>query len=210
MSQPKARRKEQWKTLTRQSILDSAIRLISRHGLQGLTMERVAADAGVSKGTLYVYFKDKEHLLDSVKEHALQPLWEEVYSILDGDLAPARKIEEMVRGHLGYFDEHRDFFRIFLLERQAAQSPLKRQQSTRYQMYLDKVASVIGDGRRRGDFKALAPGKVATMFVEAEIAMSLRRLLDPSPDPVAGDARILVEVFLRGLSKVPHAGGRAK
>ena len=43
----------------RREILDATATLIEEGGIQRLTMDRVAERAGVAKGTIYVYFKDK-------------------------------------------------------------------------------------------------------------------------------------------------------
>lgn len=210
MNSPKARRKEQWKTLTRQAILEAVVRLISHLGISGMTMDRVAAEAGVSKGTIYLHFADKGHLLDAVKEFTLQPLTDSICALLEGDLPPLEKIEALVACHLGYFDAHREFFRIFLLERQVAQLHLKRQRSGRYQDYVDRLAQVIQEGSRTGALKPLAPAKVAAMLVEAEIAVCLRRLGTAPPDPVEEDARLLTEVFLRGITERPNPKGKPR
>jgi len=47
----------------RAKILEAALEVCQRHGVEGARMEEVAARAGVSKGTLYRYFKNKEELL---------------------------------------------------------------------------------------------------------------------------------------------------
>ena len=47
----------------RARILEAALEVCQRHGVEGARMEEVAARAGVSKGTLYRYFENKEELL---------------------------------------------------------------------------------------------------------------------------------------------------
>ena len=47
----------------RARILEAALEVCQRHGVEGARMEEVAARAGVSKGTLYRYFESKEELL---------------------------------------------------------------------------------------------------------------------------------------------------
>ena len=47
-------------------ILSAAAELVRGEGMERLTMERVAAKAGVAKGTVYIYFKDKEELINSL------------------------------------------------------------------------------------------------------------------------------------------------
>ena len=59
-----ARSKEELlKVFRTEEILQAARRVISRDGLADASVERIAAEAGVAKGTLYLYFDSKETLL---------------------------------------------------------------------------------------------------------------------------------------------------
>ncbi|MGH7864881.1 MAG: helix-turn-helix domain-containing protein, partial [Candidatus Binataceae bacterium] len=44
-------------------ILDATRRVIGRYGFQGATIDRVAEEAKVAKGTIYLYFETKDSLL---------------------------------------------------------------------------------------------------------------------------------------------------
>jgi AcrR family transcriptional regulator len=57
--QPRAERKP----LTRDAIVDAALRLLERDGLQGLTMRRLAQELGSGAASLYWHVGDKEELL---------------------------------------------------------------------------------------------------------------------------------------------------
>lgn len=59
----------------RAAILDSATRMFTAHGFDGVSMDEIAADAGVSKLTVYSHFVDKETLFAAaVKSHCEQGL----------------------------------------------------------------------------------------------------------------------------------------
>ena len=49
-----------------QEILDAAFVEFSHHGYAVTTLDRIAERAGVTKGTIYVYFQNKEHLFISM------------------------------------------------------------------------------------------------------------------------------------------------
>ncbi|RJX68817.1 TetR/AcrR family transcriptional regulator [Vibrio sinensis] len=53
-------------------ILTAAEKLIAESGFQGLSMQKVANEAGVAAGTIYRYFSDKEDLLNEVRLHVAQ------------------------------------------------------------------------------------------------------------------------------------------
>ena len=58
-------RKEQGNTDSRNEIINAAARLISREGTQGLTVRSVCSEAGLSVGTFYYFFRDKNDLMMS-------------------------------------------------------------------------------------------------------------------------------------------------
>jgi len=59
----------------RAAILDAAKRLFPRHGFDGVSMDQIAADAGVSKLTVYSHFRDKDTLFtEAVREKCQQQL----------------------------------------------------------------------------------------------------------------------------------------
>jgi AcrR family transcriptional regulator len=63
---PKPSRRESKKLQRRNSILVAAEELFSEKGFKGTTMQEVSGKAGLSKGTVYLYFKSKEELYLSV------------------------------------------------------------------------------------------------------------------------------------------------
>ena len=56
----------------RQKIIDAAESLIAESGFQGLSMHKLAKEAGVAAGTIYRYFSDKEDLLQQVRLEVTQ------------------------------------------------------------------------------------------------------------------------------------------
>ena len=66
----------------RAEILDAALRLFSSKGFHDTTMEEVANAAGVAKGTIYLYFQSKEHLLLALKRDFMQGLTDAVANIV--------------------------------------------------------------------------------------------------------------------------------
>ena len=60
----------------RQAILDAALTVFAERGFETARLDDVAARAGVAKGTLYLYFKDKETLFEEVVRSAISPILE--------------------------------------------------------------------------------------------------------------------------------------
>jgi len=185
-----------WASYKRQSIQEAVIRLICREGLKSVTMERVAEETGIAKGTVYLHYRDKQELLDSVKESALTPVMRNVETILRGEGAAAGKLRDCATEYLSYFDQHRDLFRVLIYERAVTRAQGSRYQSERYQHLLQDVAKVIRDG-----FRSVDAHNVAAMFIESMFAVMNQRLRSEKPAPVERDVDLIVDVFMHGLQK---------
>jgi AcrR family transcriptional regulator len=190
-----------WQDLKRESIQQAVIRLMCREGLKSVTMERVAQEVGIAKGTVYLHYRDKQELLDSVKDAALSPMVAEIDAIYRGDTAPDRKLLDYALTYLRYFDERRDLFRILLYEREVTRVWGARYQSDRYRHLADATQRVIREGIRREIFRDVDAHQAATMFVESTMAMMNHRLQGESPKPVEEDAELVAGIFVRGLRR---------
>jgi AcrR family transcriptional regulator len=200
MLKPKTERKRLFNQITRKAIQEAVVNLVTRTGTRKVTMDQVAAEAGMSKGCLYIHFHSKKELLESVKTASFKPLGDQVQEILEGSLSPSQKIESIVYRLFSYFDENRGLFRFLLEEREIAQSQAMRQKNSRYRNFVERIAQVLDDGVATGMFRHMDSKKVASIFIEAMIAMTARRLLEESPGPLDEDVRLLIQVLFRGIT----------
>ena len=76
--------------LTRQAIVDAALRLFRAGGYDRTTMRAIADEAGVSAGNAYYYFGSKEHLVQAFYDQLQVEHAEAAAQVLDGDRARAR------------------------------------------------------------------------------------------------------------------------
>ncbi len=94
-------------SMTREALYEAAVTILEEEGWQGLTMERLAASAGVAKGTVYNYFRDKREIIYFVAERSMEDLRENILGtdISRGD--PVRHLEEFVGSLLEHMFEKR-------------------------------------------------------------------------------------------------------
>lgn len=91
--QPKQARSRQM----RADILEAALRVLADVDPRRFTMVRIAAVAGISIGSLYQYYPDKESLLVALHEREVEAAWAEVAAILAArGLAPRERVERTV------------------------------------------------------------------------------------------------------------------
>ena len=95
----------QYKTELREKIMQSAMENFAKKGFDRTRMEDIAAAAGLAKGTLYLYFKNKEDLFYAICDHNLEELRNQLYRLFnrkENILLDAEKFyDEYQRGSLG-------------------------------------------------------------------------------------------------------------
>ncbi len=190
-----------WQSFKRQSIQQAVIQLMCREGLDAVTMERVAQEAGIAKGTIYLHYRDKQELLDDVKNSSLDPMVAKMEDIFASEAPADRKLQTYSLRYLNYFDERRDLFRILLYERAVLRAQGARFQGDRRRRLVEGAARVIRDGIAKGIFRDIDPDAVAAMFVDSNMTMMNQRLLNESPRAVEEDAEMITDLFLRGLKR---------
>jgi len=72
----------------KQAILDAALSVFAEGGFEAARLDDVAARAGVAKGTLYLYFKDKETLFEEVVRNSASPILERIGTLATAPDAP--------------------------------------------------------------------------------------------------------------------------
>lgn len=151
------------KVETRDSVLDACERLMGRLGYQKMTMEDVAAEAGISKRALYLHFQGKEDIaistIDRIAGRCVYSLEEIARSPRPAD----EKIREMLAARvLVRVDAVRDYF----LTLDEIMSTLRRQYMERREEYFEREAEVFAKVLRDG-FKVSDDKKTARAMLDA-------------------------------------------
>src|SRR5271170_7593456 len=87
---------------TRGALLESAARGLSRYGYGNLILERVASEAGYTRGALYHQFKDKEDLALAVIDWVDEAWRQEVGRQVEQESDPVAALIALARGHAVY------------------------------------------------------------------------------------------------------------
>ncbi|MFC8271317.1 TetR family transcriptional regulator [Streptomyces sp. NPDC057271] len=154
---------------TRNALLESAARGLSRHGYSNLVLEQVARDAGYTRGALYHQFKDKQDLALAVSEWVFEAWDREVGHQVEGEREPLAALLTLARAHTVFC--RRDIARVAValrLEFSGQDHPIGRQVETGYRRLLDLCTDCIAAGRATGSIPDGPPaGDVALAYVGA-------------------------------------------
>jgi AcrR family transcriptional regulator len=183
-----------------ESITEGALRAIERKGAT-VTMQDIADESGISKGTLYLYFKDRDELLHRVSESGLARLLDNIEGVFAKGLPFEDTIRELVLTKLRFFDERRALYRVhFELRFPQGRDPFcdarKHAPPPEKQLYVDRLTRYFEEQlEKKKDARRLA------QFISETIAgLLFRRIPETHGPSLESDAEFLSDLLLNGLS----------
>jgi AcrR family transcriptional regulator len=143
-----------------QEILEAAFVEFSRNGYAMTTLDRVAEHAGVTKGTIYVYFENKEHLFISMVREVTKTALDTVHMMLETHEGTTA---DLLRAQFSFIYQHivEDRRRREVLRMLIAEAPRFPELADRYHQEilrpcLDMLRQAIRRGMDRGEFRKSA------------------------------------------------------
>jgi AcrR family transcriptional regulator len=118
----------------RRQIIDAARALFAHRGYHGVTVDAIAAWAGISKGNLYWYFKSKQDILQLLFDDVIEQLTKPSGIILKSDISPQDKLRAFAMSHLHAAEAYPDA--VSLMLQIAGQQELKDIVSSGYSLWM--------------------------------------------------------------------------
>jgi len=193
---------------TRNALLESAARGLSRYGYSNLNLERVAADAGYTRGALYHQFADKQALVLAVIDWVDQTWQLEVGRLVAAERDPAIALILLARGHAVYC--RRDVARVAIalrLEFAGQEHPVGRHLERVSAGFLTRCTRLISAGRRAGSLPAGPPATALALGFFGALEGTVIQLAGQAPHDQLLAARAAAGVL--GLERVPEAAWQA-
>jgi AcrR family transcriptional regulator len=184
---------------TRNALLESAARGLSRYGYGNLVLEHVAGDAGYTRGALYHQFKDKEDLALAVIGWINENWLRDVGEPAKQEPGPVAELIALARGHAVFC--RRDIARVVMalrVEFSGQDHPLGREVERISETGVKRVARLIEAGRKDG---SIPPGPPARA-----VAFAFFGAMQGTVIQVAGMAPHDEELAARGVAGVLGLG----
>jgi AcrR family transcriptional regulator len=171
----------------RERILDAAVTLIAREGIDDVRIARIAMAAGVSASLLHYHFDSREALLAEALEHSYEIAGNARISVPEDEPAPAtRRLAAMIDQCLPLNDELRDDWVLWVeLWLRAVRHPELRPTAARlYERMRVWFAEAIAEGVQAGEFTADDPGRTADRLLALIDGYGIRALNEDPTMPV--------------------------
>lgn len=182
------------------------MRVIARKGMAAATMQEIAEEARVAKGTIYLYFRDRDELVEKTFESAMGQLMELVDDALNRETTFDQKIRDVISAQLAFFSQNREFFRLYLSMRMPEGSPerQRRQKVTCQPQYRDRVqklATALEQAMERGEVRRADSYRLALFIIEGSTAVLIERLTEEASPAESADVDLIVGMILDGVHK---------
>lgn len=188
------------------SIQEATMRVIARKGMAAATMQEIAEEAGVAKGTIYLYFRDRDELVEKTFETAMEKLFVQIDDALDRDMSFEEKLRAVMSAQLTFFSQNREFFRLYLSLRMPEGTPAQQRKQQRacrpqYRQRVDKFADVLKQAIARGELREVDADRLSLFIIEGSTAVILERLTEKTSPVETADVELLVSLILDGVRK---------
>jgi AcrR family transcriptional regulator len=101
---------------TKQRLFDASMELIGERGAAGVTVDEIAAAAGVSKGTVYYNFGSKSDLIAQLLRHGVDIMLGRLQTIEGLHADPLEAMEAMLGQAMDFMDDYPSFARLWISE----------------------------------------------------------------------------------------------
>ena len=186
------------------SIQDATMRVIARKGMAAATMQEIAEEAGVAKGTIYLYFRDRDELVEKTFQTAITQLMNEIDVAIEQDIPIEPKIRAIMQAQFGFFGRNREFFRLYLSLRMP-EGPAERQHrqtqkcQPQYRDRVQRLADALSRAMDRGEIRQVNAYKLALFIIEGSTAIILERLNEDAPTHDETDVDLITGLILDGV-----------
>ncbi|MGA7238079.1 MAG: TetR/AcrR family transcriptional regulator [Bryobacteraceae bacterium] len=184
------------------AILDAARAVFSRDGYAASSVEEVAAEAGIAKGTVYLYFSSKEELYLAALLRDVKAFGSAARTEMERAPTLLEKIEAFLRIRLEYCHAHEDFLRIYLTEygKMSAMTPIAKQLRRMQRENMRHLASLIEAAVRRHEIRPVPPAALAAKLFDIARGLVERQLLDWKEFQVRNEIAFATDLLWRGIA----------
>jgi len=184
----------------RQRILEAAVRVFGRRGYHDAKIAEIASAARVAEGTVYLYFRNKEHLFSTVFDEKMDELLARGRDIVGSDAPASERLTRLVDLHLTFLASDRDLASLFQIELRRSARMLQRVIRSKLVEYFRLLGGVLKDGIESGEFRAHLSPRLAVRVLFGAADEIVSEWLFSGEPALLTDARKVVGMLLSGFA----------
>lgn len=179
----------------RDEIIAAALKVFGSGGFAAARTEDIATQAGIAKGTLYLYFQSKEEIYAAAVQHAIQQLDHRVCARLEAALGVRARILAFITARLEFWLEQESLYRLLLT---VGREPRHRAQTNAVlRAATDRLISLFEEGVDAGELRQQRFETISWSVVDMVRGANERRLDGIATHTIDEDARFILNLTLQ-------------
>jgi len=146
-------------------IIDAAVIVIAENGYHQAQVSKIAKEAGVADGTIYLYFKNKEDILVSVFREKMAIFVSNLEAIISKDGDTSEMLLKMIQNHFRVLHEDRHLAIVTQLELRQSGKKLRFRINEVLKEYLDLLDDILKNGIESGEIDGTLDVRLARQMV---------------------------------------------
>ena len=181
-------------------ILEAALKVIAENGFHGSQVSRIAKEAGVADGTIYLYFKNKEDILISLFQERLGSLVSMFNSSIQETNTAHEALRKVCEIHFTELEQNVNLAYVTQIELRQSSLELRKAIGLTVKPYIQLIEHILEKGVQEGTFRADLDIKLTRLLIFGamdEVVTSW--LISGRKYSLSAQVEKTVEFFLRGL-----------
>lgn len=168
-------------------ILAAGISEFEKHGFHGANLNRIADRAGISKGTIYLYFESKDALfLAAIEEHVTSVMGESEADLSDVDGTTRELLTKLLRNMYARFvhGEAQALFRILLTEGDRMPGVISDYHAMTVQRGATLLGKILARGMKRGEVRPGPVHDTPQVLIAPAVYFAVHNMMFKSAQPL--------------------------
>ncbi len=146
-------------------IIDAAVITIAHNGYHQAQVSKIAKEAGVADGTIYLYFKNKEDILISVFREKMAVFTKNLQAVLNQETDASMRLFKMIKNHFRVLHEDRHLAIVTQLELRQSGKKLRLKINEVLREYLDLLDVILTEGIEQKELDSTLDIRLARQMV---------------------------------------------
>ncbi|AMM89922.1 MULTISPECIES: TetR/AcrR family transcriptional regulator [Bacillus] len=146
-------------------IIDAAVVVIAENGYHQSQVSKIAKQAGVADGTIYLYFKNKEDILISLFKEKMGQFIERMETDIQKKPSAKEKLLLLIREHFRLLSQDHHLALVTQLELRQSNLELRQKINEVLKGYLNMLDSILTEGKKTGEFRQNLDVRLARQMV---------------------------------------------
>jgi AcrR family transcriptional regulator len=203
-SEPRKTRKELLSEWRHHEVLEAACRIFARLGYSATNVEDIAKEAGMAKGTIYLYFKSKEEVFAAVLARDLECLTSQTIEGMSAAENFAERLSIFLNLRLAYLQNNQDFLRVYFAEfgsRGSRSTLISEVIDTKHRRSVECMRRCLEEAISRNEIRNVPVEAAAFAIFDLAKGFAERHLRGWSHLTSEEDLAFTRELILKGLQK---------